>query len=291
MRDGLAQALDGLRAQAGSCLGRRPKPVAVSEEQARPPAALPARLLTGRPPGPYFVLLYNGRPIPPPEAGRREQRGGGAQRGGQPARLPTPPHGAALHIVVALHMPSATICRRWQRAACSNLGSHEPLSHARWRCRLYKANRLRDAMYHYEKAIALNPTSAVYRCNRAAVLLTEDKVEACVAELLRAVTLAKPDYWRPRERLAEIATRPEVLAPVLIASGGSGRSRVVSVRPAPSQRRRRQLRSCPGHAGSQVMRKGLVRLRVPLLSTALRGSAARPTQSPCRAGCRPPRHT
>ena len=70
-------------------------------------------------------------------------------------------------------------------------------------------------MYHYEKAIKLDPTNAVYRTNRAAVLLCENKVEASVAELLRAAAMAKPNYWRPRERLAQIATRRDGLSALL----------------------------------------------------------------------------
>ena len=74
---------------------------------------------------------------------------------------------------------------------------------------LFKAGRLIDASFHYDKAIALDPSNAVYRANRAAVLVADNKLQAATAELLRAAALAKPDYHRPRERLCQIATKRE----------------------------------------------------------------------------------
>ncbi|KAI5075145.1 hypothetical protein GOP47_0009221 [Adiantum capillus-veneris] len=70
----------------------------------------------------------------------------------------------------------------------------------------YKAGHFLEALTLYDKAVALCPNSAVYRCNRAAALTGLERLGEAVKECEEAIRL-DPSYARARQRAASLYIR------------------------------------------------------------------------------------
>lgn len=70
----------------------------------------------------------------------------------------------------------------------------------------YKQGNFTEALSYYDKAIAISPGNAAYRCNRAAALMSLKRLGRAVRECEEAIRL-DPGYWRAHHRLGSLYLR------------------------------------------------------------------------------------